>query len=73
MLFNSVFFLGGINLIVFINCVIFYHSYFIHLSIPSFHYVTEFFVIVFFFYYTGMITPLDNDIEISTKTNDIKS
>ena len=33
----------------------------------------NFFVIVFFFYYTGMITPLDNDIEISTKTNDIKS
>ena len=60
MLFNTLFSLGGINLIVFISQVILSDPYFIHLLILSFDYVSA-------------CLCIDNDSEISTKINDIKN
>lgn len=71
MLFNTIFSLGGFNLIVFISRFIFSHN-FVNLFIPSFHYVFVD-VTVLFFYYTDVITPMGNDPEMSSKANDTKT
>lgn len=71
MLFNTIFSLGGFNLIIFISRFIFSHD-FLNLFIPSFHYVFVY-VTVLFFYSTDVITPMGNDSETSIKANDTKT
>lgn len=70
MLFNTIFSLGGFNLIIFISRFIFSHD-FINLFIPSFHYVFVYVTVLFF--YTDAITPMGNDSEMSIKANDTKT